>query len=114
MTDENLLIIELIREWLVFNQLSSSNSVFMAETGAPAMPLDRPELATLVGVVDDAQSSQLCVRTSVWAVVSDSLACVADARTLARLLRPLLYELVERSRMRHALPPPLPPTHGRK
>ena len=60
--DENLLIIELIREWLVFNQLSSTVSVFMAETGAPALPLDRPELATLVGIVDDAQSAQLCVR----------------------------------------------------
>ena len=75
MTDENLLIIELIREWLVFNQLSSSNSVFLAETGAPAMPLDRPELATLVGVVDDAQSSQLCVRYACSREASDLPAC---------------------------------------
>ena len=33
----------------------------MAETGAPVVPLDRPELSTLVGVTDDAQSAQLCV-----------------------------------------------------
>ena len=33
MTDENLLIIELIREWLRFNQFTSTHSVFMAETG---------------------------------------------------------------------------------
>ena len=62
MTDENLLIIELIREWLRFNQFTSTHSVFMAETGAPVVPLDRPELSTLVGVADDAQSAQLCVR----------------------------------------------------
>ena len=63
-TDENLLIIELIREWLRFNEFTSTHSVFMAETGAPVVPLDRPELSTLVGVTDDAQSAQLCVRRS--------------------------------------------------
>jgi lisH domain-containing protein FOPNL len=77
--DENLLVNELIREYLQFNGLTSTLSVLLSETGAPAVPLDRPELATLVGVVDDAHSVRL----------------------------PLLYELTERSRLRHA-PQPQP------
>ncbi len=71
MPDENLLINELIREYLVFNNYSSTLSVLLAESGATGTTaLERSELATLTGVVDDAYSVQL----------------------------PLLYELVERGK----------------
>ena len=95
MPDENLLINELLREYLAFNHLarrqmpqvhcrlralmraaqSSTLSVLNAETGASAMPLDRSELATLVGVVDDEQSIQLCVgslRCAAFAACADA------------------------------------------
>jgi hypothetical protein len=59
--DENLLIFELVRDFLHYNRLTSTLSVFTSETGAPSLPLDRAELAVLVGVTDDAHSVQLCV-----------------------------------------------------
>ena len=71
MPDENLVINELIREYLLFNRYTSCLSVLLAETGASGTTaLTRPELAALTGVVDDVHSRRL----------------------------PLLYELVEKSK----------------
>ena len=73
MPDENLVINELVREYLLFNHYTSTLSVLLAETGASGTTaLTRPELAALTGVVDDVHSRKL----------------------------PLLYELVEKSKQK--------------
>jgi lisH domain-containing protein FOPNL len=79
MPDENLLITELLREYLAFNHMRSTLSVMLAESGAPAVPLDRAELAVLVGVTETAHSAQLCVARR-----ADMLTC----RVTTRVLRP--------------------------
>jgi hypothetical protein len=122
--DENLLLNELIREYLHFNGLTSTLSVLLSETGAPAIPLDRPELATLVGVVDDAHSVRLCVARARAAHMGAAPGLRTTMAVRVRLLlclsiqtcavvrccaRPLLYELTERSRLRHAPPQPHAP-----
>jgi lisH domain-containing protein FOPNL len=71
--DENLVVNELIREYLLFNRYTSTLSVLLAETGASGtVAIARPELAALTGVVDDVHSRRL----------------------------PLLYELVEKSKQK--------------
>ena len=71
--DENLVIDELVREYLLFNHYTSTLSVLLVETGASGTTaLTRPELAALTGVVDDVHSRKL----------------------------PLLYELVEKSKQK--------------
>jgi len=58
--DENLVINELLREYLAFNHYSSTLSTLVAESGARgASPLERTELAQLVGVVEDRHTRQL-------------------------------------------------------
>lgn len=59
-SDRNLIINELIREYLVFNKYRSTLSVLMAETGQPTGTLDRTFLAEQAGVVEDRNSRQLC------------------------------------------------------
>ena len=58
--DENLLINELIREYLAFNKYRNTLSVLITEAGQPAMPLDRDFLADRTGAVEDGNSRQLC------------------------------------------------------
>lgn len=60
LSDRNLLINELIRDYLAFNKYRSTLSTLMAETGQPTAPLDRSFLAEQAGVVEDRNSRQLC------------------------------------------------------
>ncbi|XP_029433023.1 lisH domain-containing protein FOPNL [Rhinatrema bivittatum] len=50
---ENLLINELIREYLEFNQYKYTASVLSAESGQPEVPLDRQFLINELNIVED-------------------------------------------------------------
>ncbi|CAJ1053831.1 lisH domain-containing protein FOPNL [Xyrichtys novacula] len=56
LSHENLLINELIREYLEFNKYGYTASVLTAESGQPEVPLDREFLANELKVTEDASS----------------------------------------------------------
>ncbi|XP_026862568.2 lisH domain-containing protein FOPNL [Electrophorus electricus] len=56
LSHENLLINELIREYLEFNKYRYTLSVLTAESGQPEVPLDRQFLASQLNVVEDPTS----------------------------------------------------------
>uniref|UniRef100_A0A3Q2QS26 Centrosomal protein 20 n=1 Tax=Fundulus heteroclitus TaxID=8078 RepID=A0A3Q2QS26_FUNHE len=56
---ENLLINELIREYLEFNKYRNAASVLTAESGQPEIPLDRQFLATELRVSEDTSSKSV-------------------------------------------------------
>ncbi|XP_054848214.1 centrosomal protein 20 [Eublepharis macularius] len=56
LSHENLLINELIREYLVFNKYKYAASVLTAESGQPEVPLDRDFLVHELNVVEDPNS----------------------------------------------------------
>ncbi|XP_060642740.2 centrosomal protein 20 [Anolis sagrei] len=56
LTRENLLINELIREYLEFNQYRYAASVLIAESGQPEVPLDREFLVKELNIVEDPSS----------------------------------------------------------
>uniref|UniRef100_A0A8C3KMX9 Centrosomal protein 20 n=1 Tax=Calidris pygmaea TaxID=425635 RepID=A0A8C3KMX9_9CHAR len=56
---ENLLINELIREYLEYNKYKYAASVLTAESGQPEVPLDRQFLAKELNVVEDANAKSV-------------------------------------------------------
>ncbi|CAB1344565.1 unnamed protein product [Coregonus sp. 'balchen'] len=56
LSHENLLINELIREYLEFNKYRYTASVLTAESGQPEVPLDRQFMANELKVVEDPSS----------------------------------------------------------
>ncbi|NXY76346.1 FOPNL protein, partial [Glareola pratincola] len=54
LSHENLLINELIREYLEYNKYKYTASVLTAESGQPEVPLDRQFLAKELNIVEDA------------------------------------------------------------
>ncbi|XP_040041872.1 centrosomal protein 20 [Gasterosteus aculeatus] len=56
---ENLLINELIRDYLEFNKYRHTASVLTAESGQPDVPLDRQFLANELNVTEDASSKSV-------------------------------------------------------
>ncbi|KAG2424264.1 hypothetical protein HXX76_014644 [Chlamydomonas incerta] len=59
-SNENLLINELIREYLVYNSYRGTVSVFLPESGQPAVrPFDRAFLASHLNVPEGPNSAQL-------------------------------------------------------
>ncbi|KAL2087063.1 hypothetical protein ACEWY4_018122 [Coilia grayii] len=56
LSHENLLINELIREYLEFNKYHYTASVLTAESGQPEVPLDRQFVANELNVVEDPAS----------------------------------------------------------
>ncbi|XP_065150072.1 centrosomal protein 20 [Paramisgurnus dabryanus] len=56
LSNENLLINELIREYLDFNKYRYTASVLTAESGQPEVPLDRHFMANELNVAEDASS----------------------------------------------------------
>ena len=56
---ENLLITELIREYLAFNGLSQTLSVFVPEAGQPADPMNREFIAHSLAVMPKQQTPLL-------------------------------------------------------
>ncbi|KAM9856460.1 centrosomal protein 20 [Aulostomus maculatus] len=59
LSHENLLINELIREYLEFNKYRYTASVLTAESGQPEVPLDRSFLASELRVTEDSSSKSV-------------------------------------------------------
>ncbi|NXU86900.1 FOPNL protein, partial [Xiphorhynchus elegans] len=59
LSHENLLINELIREYLEYNRYKYTASVLTAESGQPQVPLDRQFLARELNVVEDASGKSI-------------------------------------------------------
>ncbi|XP_032303588.1 lisH domain-containing protein FOPNL isoform X2 [Coturnix japonica] len=59
LSDENLLINELIREYLEFNKYKYAASVLTAEAGQPEVPLDRQFLVKELNIVEDANGKSV-------------------------------------------------------
>ncbi|XP_067114990.1 lisH domain-containing protein FOPNL [Osmerus mordax] len=59
LSHENLLINELIREYLEFNKYRYTASVLTAESGQPEVPLDRQFMANELKVVEDPSSKSV-------------------------------------------------------
>ncbi|XP_045214924.2 centrosomal protein 20-like [Mercenaria mercenaria] len=59
LSNENMIINELIREYLEFNKYKYTASVMVAETGQPKQPLDRGFLAEELNVEEDKNCSQV-------------------------------------------------------
>ncbi|KAG7487020.1 lisH domain-containing protein FOPNL [Solea senegalensis] len=59
LSHENLIINELIREYLDFNKYKYTSSVLTAESGQPEAPLDRQFLANELKVIEDASSKSV-------------------------------------------------------
>mmetsp|Transcript_73007 Transcript_73007/g.171623 ORF Transcript_73007/g.171623 Transcript_73007/m.171623 type:complete len:168 (+) Transcript_73007:1-504(+) len=75
LSNENIVINDLIREYFEFNKYKHALSVMMPETGQPAVPLNRAFLAQELGVVEDSTSRQVPL---LYAIVSR----LQDARRL--------------------------------
>ncbi|XDV36342.1 hypothetical protein PO909_006141 [Leuciscus waleckii] len=56
LSHENLLINELIREYLEFNKYRHTASVLTAESGQPEVPLDRQFMANELNVAEDSSA----------------------------------------------------------
>lgn len=56
---ENLLINELVREYLEYNKYKYTASVLTAEAGQPEMPLDRQFLVKELNIVEDANAKSV-------------------------------------------------------
>ncbi|XP_025952267.1 centrosomal protein 20 isoform X3 [Dromaius novaehollandiae] len=59
LSHENLLINELIREYLEYNKYKYAASVLTAESGQPEVPLDRQFLVKELNIVEDANSKSI-------------------------------------------------------
>ena len=59
LSNENLIINELIKEYLNYNNYLHSSSVFQAETGQPKDKLDRNFIANKLNIIEDNSSRQL-------------------------------------------------------
>ncbi|KAM3864560.1 centrosomal protein 20-like [Diretmus argenteus] len=76
LSHENLLINELIREYLDFNKYRYTASVLTAESGHPEVPLDRQFLANELKVVEDASSKSVPL---LYGLVSHFLSSSGDS-----------------------------------
>ncbi len=59
LSNENLIINELIKEYLIYNNYLHSASVFQAETGQPKDKLDRNFIANSLNIVESPSSRQI-------------------------------------------------------
>ncbi|CAH1795313.1 unnamed protein product [Owenia fusiformis] len=59
LSNENMLINELIREYLEFNKYKYAASVLVAESGQPSTPLDRAFLSNELNVQEDKDSASV-------------------------------------------------------
>lgn len=59
LSHENLLINELIREYLEFNKYRYTASVLTAESGQPEVPLDRQFMANELNVAEDSSAKSV-------------------------------------------------------
>lgn len=59
LSHENLLINELIREYLEFNKYKYTSSVLIAESGQPVVPLDRQFLIRELNVLEESKDNTI-------------------------------------------------------
>ena len=59
LSNENMLINELIREYLEFNKYKYTNSVLLAESGQPKDPIDRDFLAAELNIKETSSSKKV-------------------------------------------------------
>ncbi|XP_012866597.1 PREDICTED: lisH domain-containing protein FOPNL isoform X2 [Dipodomys ordii] len=59
LSHENLLINELIREYLDFNKYKYTESVLMAESGQPVVPLDRQFLIRELNAFEESKDNTI-------------------------------------------------------
>ena len=59
LSNQNLIINELIREYLVFNNYNYTNNVLIPEANQPSKPLERDFLSSQLNIVEDQESKQL-------------------------------------------------------
>ncbi|XP_065500924.1 centrosomal protein 20 isoform X3 [Caloenas nicobarica] len=71
LSHENLLINELIREYLEYNKYKYAASVLIAESGQPEQPLDRQFLARELNVIEDVNGKS--VRPLLYGIISHFL-----------------------------------------
>ncbi|XP_043568071.1 lisH domain-containing protein FOPNL isoform X3 [Chiloscyllium plagiosum] len=65
LSHENLLINELIREYLEFNKYKYTASVLTAEAGQPEIPLDRQFLVNELNVIEDSSTKTVSRNASI-------------------------------------------------
>ena len=58
LSEENLLINELIKEYLNYNNYSHSSSVFQSETGQPNNVLDRNSISKKLNIIENESNKQ--------------------------------------------------------
>ncbi|KAM4631900.1 centrosomal protein 20 [Discoglossus pictus] len=85
LSHENLLINELIREYLEFNKYKYTASVLTAETGLSDIPLDRSFLAKEMNIVEDANSQTVPI---LYGILSHFLKGREDHGQCLPLLKP--------------------------
>lgn len=59
LSNQNLIINELIREYLAFNNYNYTNSVLIPEAGQPEKPLERTIIANQLNIAESSESRQL-------------------------------------------------------
>ncbi|XP_057698519.1 lisH domain-containing protein FOPNL [Corythoichthys intestinalis] len=79
LSHENLIINELIREYLEFNKYRHTASVLTAESGQPQVPLDRQFLASELRVSEDKSSKSVPL---LYGLVSHFLVSSDEGRKL--------------------------------
>ncbi|GFN78193.1 lish domain-containing protein fopnl [Plakobranchus ocellatus] len=71
-SNENVLIFELIREFLDYNLCKYTSTVLVSETGLPKAPLDREFLRNELNIVEDAPSKSVPLLYSLVSNYKDS------------------------------------------
>lgn len=59
LSNQNLIINELIREYLAFNNYNYTNSVLIPEAGQPEKPLERSIISNQLNIAESSESRQL-------------------------------------------------------
>ncbi|CAG5128165.1 unnamed protein product [Candidula unifasciata] len=72
LSSDNLLIFELIREFLEYNRCKYSASVLVSEIGLPKVPLDRDFVRHELNIVEDAPSKTVPLLYSLVSSYKDS------------------------------------------
>ncbi|XP_064317905.1 centrosomal protein 20 isoform X2 [Phalacrocorax carbo] len=88
LSHENLLINELIREYLEYNKYKYASSVLTAESGQPEVPLDRQFLAKELNIVEDANGKSVPL---LYGIVSHFLHGGKEGSTQNTLAKVLHY-----------------------
>jgi lisH domain-containing protein FOPNL len=69
LSNQNLIINELIREYLAFNNYNYTNSVLIPEAGQPEKPLDRKIVSSQLNLVESAETRQIPLLYSIFLLI---------------------------------------------